>query len=160
MAVATAAMDIERGFAEAKPRSMYVRGWDEVALLYTRLDELELSGNDVQEFLHADRLGEEVVGAEVEALNDVLIGVQRRKNDDADVGRFGVGSEAAQHFIAVYLRHHKVKQNEGRPLLRHGRPLVAVRILKLNFDSIFWTRRRLRGMSSTAKTLYFDSSMS
>ena len=38
--------------------------------------------------------------------------------------------------------------------------LDTLAILKLNFDSIFWTRRRLRGMSSTASTLYFDSSMS
>ena len=59
-----------------------------------------------------ERLGNVILGAELDRLDDVLQVLGSRDDDDADMAQPRVGAHAAQHLEAVDLRHHDVEQHE------------------------------------------------
>ena len=82
-------------------------------------------------------LGQVVVGAEAEALEDVLRRRERRQEDERDEGEPRVGAEAADEGPAVHARHHHIRDHEVRRRVdgvgqrarsvARGRHLVAAR---------------------------------
>ena len=67
-----------------------------------------------------DRLGEEVVGAGLQALYPVLGLVERRHHDDGNVVGGRVGLDAPAHLDAVDTRHHHIEQNDIGTLALDG----------------------------------------
>ena len=61
-----------------------------------------------------DRLGQEVVGAGLEAAHPVLGLVEGRHHDHRDVQGGRIGLDAAAHLDAVHSRHHHVEQDDVR----------------------------------------------
>ena len=59
-----------------------------------------------------ERLGQVVLGAELDAAHHAVHLVQRRDHEDRDVAQRGIGLEPLEHGIAVQVRHHDVEQHE------------------------------------------------
>ena len=80
---------------------------------------LVLQRLDAQQRPHAreqlglvDRLGQEVVGAGLDALDALLLRVERRDQHDRQQRRRWVGAEATADVVAGQARHHDVEQHE------------------------------------------------
>ena len=81
-----------------------------------------------------ERLGQVVVGAELDAAHHAVDVVERRDHDHRNVAQPGIVLEAAQHREAVHLGHHDVEQDqvdrfagqpvEGVPAMDRGHRLV------------------------------------
>ena len=74
------------------------------------------------ELAQAERLGDVVVGAELEADHLVDLGVLGREHDDRHAG---LGPDDPAHLDARQLRQHQVEQDEVRPLGAEQRERLA-----------------------------------
>jgi hypothetical protein len=74
------------------------------------------------ELARAERLGEVVVGAEVEAADAVVLGRLCGEHDDRDVG---VAAHLAAHLLAGQVREHEVEDHDARPERLRQREQVA-----------------------------------
>ena len=83
-----------------------------------------------------ERLGDEIVGARVEALDSILGLLERHDQHHRNQARAGLGLERAADVEAAWTRHHDVEQDEIRrrtahalersASVRHGFNLIAV----------------------------------
>ena len=63
-----------------------------------------------------DRLGEEVVGPGLEAVDPLLGRIERRHHDHGEDAGRRVLTDPAAHFVAGHARHHHVQQHQVRRL--------------------------------------------
>jgi len=74
----------------------------------------QLAADAGDELHRAEGLADEIVGAHLEGLRDVFLGVERRQHHDGQVGRARVAAERAEHREAVGRRHDEVEQHQRR----------------------------------------------
>src|SRR3712207_9247788 len=65
--------------------------------------------------LDVDRLGQVAVGAEVVALDHVLLGGRRREDGDRDAAQLRVGAHLLQHLVPGQLGQVEVEDDQVRP---------------------------------------------
>ena len=113
--------DREEDAAEVEVRRERLRELEHEArvllLLRERVDdaaEAELAADARDELDRLEGLADEVVGARLEGLGDLLVGLERREHDDGQVARLGARAQDAQDLVAVGRRHHEVEQDERR----------------------------------------------
>ena len=89
-----------------------------------------LAGDPGQDHREIDRLGDVVIGAQLEGFDDVLALVPRGHHDDRQRGGFGVPAKDAEDVQAAPFRHHDVQEDhvEGMRLDQghRCRPFSAV----------------------------------
>ena len=104
-----------------------------------------------------DRLGQEIVGAGLEAAQPVGDVRQRRHHDDRNVGGARVGLQPAAYLEPVHARHHHVEQDDvgqlglGDSQARCARR-TAVSTLKYSLASLASSNFTLTSTSSTTST--------
>jgi hypothetical protein len=79
--------------------------------------------------VRVERLGQVIVGAHLDALDDAVGVVERGDQDHRQVheSRIGVGAQVLQQLEAVHLRHHDVEQHQVvRRGLEHRQRIAAV----------------------------------
>ena len=76
---------------------------------------------DAQQRTHAreqlrliDRLRQKVVRAGLDAVDALLVRIERRDHDDGQKGSRGIGANPLAHFITGQTRHHHVQQHDVR----------------------------------------------
>ena len=104
-----------------------------------------------------DRLGDVVVGAETERLDDVLALIARRHHDHRQIGERAGLANAAQHVEAVHAGHHHVEQHEIEVAARSTSasavgPSAAVVTRKPRRSSRRDSMSRFSGLSSTTSS--------
>ena len=85
---------------------------DRPALARFRCGAAQYGAHAGQHFAHGERLGDIVVGSDVESRDRVVLGVFGRAEDDRHGGRFGLRSEQPGHLESAHLAHHDVEQNQ------------------------------------------------
>ena len=84
------------------------------------LGNLELGNHAGEQFLHDDGFHNVIVRAQVESLDNILVGVEGAQDDNLDIGGFGITLQAPDYFKTVYPGHHEVQENEVRFFLGNG----------------------------------------
>ena len=69
------------------------------------------------EFANAERLGDVIVGAKIQAANAVFLASARREKNDRDTGEITALANLAADFKAAVSGNHDVQQKENRRLL-------------------------------------------
>src|SRR5207245_7026330 len=59
-----------------------------------------------------ERLGEVVLGAELDAPHHTVDLVERRDHENRDIAKHGIGLQLLEHGVPVEIRHHHVEQDE------------------------------------------------
>ena len=74
-----------------------------------------------------DRLGQEIVGAGLDAMHALLRRIERGDEHHRQQRGRGVGADAPADVVAGQARHHDVEQHQVRPFRRHlGQRFLAV----------------------------------
>ena len=100
----------------------------QLAQLVVKRFDAEQRAHPGEQLRLIDRLGQEVVGASLDALHALLGGIERGDHHDRQHGRGRVVANLPAHLVAAHLRHHHVEQHQvGVLALDDGQRLGARR---------------------------------